>query len=85
MVNHPGQELEHIPARAAALGSAAACWAAPIQDFGGLLVSAEPLRSDRAADHVPAEAHGAMMSGMLTTSAMVGIRKMAPVLKRIFG
>jgi all-trans-retinol 13,14-reductase len=28
---------------------------------------------------------GAMMSGMLTTSAMVGMRKMGPVLKRIYG
>jgi all-trans-retinol 13,14-reductase len=28
---------------------------------------------------------GAMMAGMLTTTAMVGVREMAPVMKRING
>jgi phytoene dehydrogenase-like protein len=28
---------------------------------------------------------GAMMSGMLTTMAMVGMRKMTPLMKRIYG
>jgi all-trans-retinol 13,14-reductase len=28
---------------------------------------------------------GAMMAGMLTTTAMVGVKKMAPVMKKIFG
>ncbi len=28
---------------------------------------------------------GAMMSGMLTTTAIIGMRKMAPLMKRIMG
>jgi len=52
-------------------------WLGPRTPISGLWMTGQ--------DTLTCGVTGAMMSGMLTTSAMVGVRKMAPVLKRIFG
>ncbi len=60
VVNHPGEELEHIPAGSTVIGSGAARGSATVEDFSHIRVPAQTLQDDRTADHVPPEAHCAL-------------------------
>ena len=52
-------------------------WLGPRTPFPGLWFSGQ--------DTLTCGVTGAMMAGMLTTTAMVGMRRMGPVMKRIMG
>ena len=54
------RELKDIPTGLAAVGSPAPRRPSTVENFSALRVPTQPLVNDRAADHVPAEAHGAL-------------------------
>ncbi len=60
VVDDAGQELEDIPASFGTAGSAAPRGSSPADDLSGALILGESLEDDGTADHVAAEAHGAL-------------------------